>query len=496
MPAPAAEPGLPAAFLCVPFPLLSTPLPTAAVSASPALPSSNHVSLLPRSRGGPRAALSVAMSAPGPASTVAGRLHRMWSEFARFVQLHGNQIAPLGFASLGLGLGGGGGGGAGEGGGGGGGGGGDVDAVAEEEAAARAEAPKKVLILMSDTGGGHRASAEAIKAAFMQEFGDDYQAENKNVLVAFVIPIDITELLLLAVNINIYGLLSFVTKEICCREVAKGLMKYQPDVIISVHPLMQHVPLRVLRSKGLLDKIPFTTVITDLSTCHPTWFHKLVTRCYCPSTEVEKRALKAGLKPSQIKVYGLPVRPSFVKPVPPKDELRRELGMDEDLPAVLLMGGGEGMGPIEATAKALGDSLYDESLGEPVGQILIICGRNKKLASRLQSINWKVPVQAGPGTIAEAMIRGLPIILNDYIAGQEAGNVPYVVENGCGKFSKSPKQIAKIVADWFGPRSDELTVMSKNCLKLARPDAVFKIVHDLHELVRQKCFVPQYACAT
>lgn len=54
-------------------------------------------------------------------------------------------------------------------------------------------------------------------------------------------------------------------------EVAKGLMKYQPDIIISVHPLMQHVPLRILRSRGLLDKIVFTTVITDLSTCHPTW---------------------------------------------------------------------------------------------------------------------------------------------------------------------------------------------------------------------------------
>lgn len=55
------------------------------------------------------------------------------------------------------------------------------------------------------------------------------------------------------------------------REVAKGLMKYQPDIIISVHPLMQHVPLRILRQKGLLEKIVFTTVITDLSTCHPTW---------------------------------------------------------------------------------------------------------------------------------------------------------------------------------------------------------------------------------
>lgn len=67
--------------------------------------------------------------------------------------------------------------------------------------------------------------------------------------------------------------------------------------------------------------------------------------------------------------------------------------MDEDLPAVLLMGGGEGMGPIEATARALGNSLYDENLGEPVGQVLVICGRNKKLASRLLSIDWKIPVQ-------------------------------------------------------------------------------------------------------
>lgn len=47
-------------------------------------------------------------------------------------------------------------------------------------------------------------------------------------------------------------------------------------------------------------------------------FHKLVTRCYCPTEEVAKRALKAGLQPSQIKVYGLPVRPSFIKPVRPK----------------------------------------------------------------------------------------------------------------------------------------------------------------------------------
>jgi 1,2-diacylglycerol 3-beta-galactosyltransferase len=74
--------------------------------------------------------------------------------------------------------------------------------------------------------------------------------------------------------------------------------------------------------------------------------------------------------------------------------------------------------------------------------------------------------------------------------------VPYVVENGCGKYSKSPKEIAKIVADWFGPNADELKAMSQNALKLARPDAVFKIVNDLHELVRQRSLISQYSCTT
>ncbi|XP_022131549.1 monogalactosyldiacylglycerol synthase, chloroplastic isoform X2 [Momordica charantia] len=421
------------------------------------------------------------------------------------------------------------------------------------------EKPKRVLILMSDTGGGHRASAEAIKAAFNEEFGNEYQVFITDLWTDHT-PWPFNQLPrsynFLVKHGTLWKMTYYVTapkvihqsnfaatSTFIAREVAKGLMKYRPDIIISVHPLMQHVPLRILRSKGLLNKIVFTTVITDLSTCHPTWlvflfvifyqsliirvvfiiyslllrFHKLVTRCYCPSTEVAKRALKAGLQPSKLKVYGLPVRPSFVKPVRPKIELRKELGMDENLPAVLLMGGGEGMGPIEATAKALSKALFDENHGEPRGQVLVICGRNKKLAGRLLSLDWKVPVQvkgfvtkmeecmgacdciitkAGPGTIAEAMIRGLPIILNDYIAGQEVGNVPYVVENGCGKFSKSPKEIASIVSKWFGPKADELMAMSQNALRLARPDAVFKIVHDLHELVKQRSFVPQYSSSS
>ncbi len=73
--------------------------------------------------------------------------------------------------------------------------------------------------------------------------------------------------------------------------------------------------------------------------------------------------------------------------------MRDELEMDPNLPAVLLMGGAEGMGPVKKTALALGESLFDKELGKPIGQLIIICGRNKKLAATLQSEQWTIPVK-------------------------------------------------------------------------------------------------------
>ncbi|CAM0942772.1 unnamed protein product [Alopecurus aequalis] len=378
---------------------------------------------------------------------------------------------------------------------------------------------KNVLILMSDTGGGHRASAEAIKDAFRIEFGDDYRDLCKdhagwplnNMESSYKFMVKHVQLWKVAFhgtsprwvhNFYLAALASFYAKK-----VEAGLKKYKPDIIISVHPLMQHIPLWVLKWQGLQNRVVFTTVITDLNTCHPTWFHPNVNRCYCPSEEVAKRAALDDLQPSQIRVFGLPIRPSFCRAVLVKDNLRKELELDPELPAVLLMGGGEGMGPVKKTAKALAESLFDKELGKPIGQLVIICGRNKTLSSSLQALEWKMPIKirgfetqmekwmgacdciitkAGPGTIAEALIRGLPIILNDFIPGQEVGNVPYVVDNGAGVFSKSPKETATIVARWFGPGSDEHKRMSENALKLAQPEAVFDIVRDIHELSHEQ----------
>ncbi|XP_058111542.1 monogalactosyldiacylglycerol synthase 2, chloroplastic-like isoform X2 [Magnolia sinica] len=331
-----------------------------------------------------------------------------------------------------------------------------------------AERTKNVLILMSDTGGGHRASAEAIRDAFRLEFGDEYQVFVKDVW----------------------------------KEYAGWPLN---DMERSYKFMVKHVQLWKFAFHGSSPRWVHCVYLAAMAAFYAE-FHQSVNRCYCPSEEVSKRALLDGLESNQIRVFGLPVRPSFCRAVIDKDELRKELEMDHELPAVLLMGGGEGMGPVKKTARALGAALFDEALGKPIGQMVVICGRNQILRSTLQSDQWKVPVKirgfesqmekwmgacdciitkAGPGTIAEALIRGLPIILNDFIPGQEVGNIPYVVDNGAGVFSKSPKETASLVAQWFGTKRNELKRMSENALKLAQPDAVFNIVRDIDELARQ-----------
>jgi 1,2-diacylglycerol 3-beta-galactosyltransferase len=173
---------------------------------------------------------------------------------------------------------------------------------------------------------------------------------------------------------------------------------------------------------------------------------------------LNEKAQSRGLDPSQIVQCGLPIRkgfwskkgngtgkqPNFMqkmggkKPsMPAKSGIRSELGLDPDLPTVLVVGGGDGMGGIVDIASALGDKLGENS-EIPAYQMVVVCGNNKEAQTKLASKSWgsgvKVDVQgfvnnmdewmdasdtlvtkAGPGTIAEASICGLPCMLFAYL---------------------------------------------------------------------------------
>ena len=84
-------------------------------------------------------------------------------------------------------------------------------------------------------------------------------------------------------------------------------------------------------------------------------------------------------------MHGLPIRPAFSKRQPPRRKLRKQLGLRRDGPAVLLVGGGEGMGPVERTVNAIA-----AGPGAKV-QLVVVCGRNEKLVKRLtDKVNWRI----------------------------------------------------------------------------------------------------------
>eukprot|EP00891_Asterochloris_glomerata_P005998 jgi/Astpho2/5998/fgenesh1_pm.00084_%23_5_t len=371
------------------------------------------------------------------------------------------------------------------------------------------------MILMSDTGGGHRASADAIKAGFHILYGDKFEFSIVDLWSDHTpwpynqIPKSYSFL----VKNSFLWRFGYYTQQprfvhrtsqrLACpivrRRINEAYDLYQPDLVVSVHPLMQMVPLQVLRERvraGVQKPTKFATVVTDLTTCHNTWFHPRVDQCFVATQEARRRAMRMGLKDHQITVHGLPIRPAFSQKLPAKRKLRRQLGMDLDKPAVLLVGGGEGMGPVERTVTALA-----QQVGAAC-QVVVICGRNKRLVRRLEARQYpegmKVVVtgfvhnmpewmsasdmiitKAGPGTIAESLICGLPVLLNAFIPCQEEGNVTYVLDNKVGTFEQDPQKIAGIIRSWVQEKRVEFDEMAARAKQIAQPDALFRIVRDL-----------------
>ena len=379
---------------------------------------------------------------------------------------------------------------------------------------------KKVLILMSDTGGGHRASAQALQAGFAQRFGDHFQVEIVDLWMKHT-PFPLNQFpksySFLATrtpwawkfiwrtggNQRTAHVILEVATRYARKSVEQLFREQRPDLVISVHPLMQDITLAIQAHMGW--DLPFVTVITDLASIHPTWFHRQADLCFVASPEAFERGVALGMRPEQLRLFGLPIRPVFAQAPRPKATLRQELGMDPDLPAALIVGGGEGMGAVAQIARSVADGLAGRaSGGRPQGQVVVVCGRNQKLKRELAAHDWPVPViihgfvdnmpdwmtacdcivtKAGPGTIAEALVRGLPILLSGFIPGQEEGNVPYVVDNGAGAFSTDPEEIARVVARWFGPDREQLAVLAERAKKMGNPDATLHIVEEVAKLV-------------
>ena len=376
--------------------------------------------------------------------------------------------------------------------------------------------PQKILIFMSNTGGGHRASALALTAELHARYAGRFEIEIIDLLADHLpwplcclpetypravryTPRFWEWLWKQSARPSIGRTLTAGGAWLARPSLEQVIDHFDPDLIVSVHPLAQTIPLHALHE--MKRDLPFVTVVTDLETAHPFWFNSHVQLCCVASETAYRRALQCGLEARQLRLYGLPIRPGFGAGGISSASLKERLGMAPDLPAVLLTGGG-GVGRITDIAVALSRSMYEN--GSVYGQLAIICGHNNRLRRALSAQEWSIPTviegfvenmqewmgacdclvtKAGPGTIAESLASGLPMVLCGYILGQEAGNVSFVVERGAGIYNPDPMAIATQIRRWFENDRGELAQMAKRARMVARPHATAHIVDAITRLL-------------
>ncbi len=371
--------------------------------------------------------------------------------------------------------------------------------------------PKRILILMSNTGGGHRAAAEAIKEALEYLYGAGVTVSIVDAWENHVAwPVSkIGKSYGWIVNEAVWMWKAFWLLDNKPRLVdtflasvypliAPGLLKlfrrYRPDVIVSVHPLITQFPLMVLRHARL--KIPFITVVTDMVKGYHTWYNPRTTLCLVPTEPARKQALENGVPVNRVEVVGQPVALKFAHGISEeKNALRQKLGLDPHRPAILLVGGGEGFGPMMDIARQTAQTVSQ-------AQLMIVAGRNQSLKKKLEAVDWEIPTtifgfvdnmpelmgaadvfisKAGPGCISEAFVAELPLILFDYIPGQEEGNVEYVLKHKAGAYVTEAQEIAALLSEWLTPNNPSLMEMTQNAARLARPEAALTIAERIYE---------------
>jgi len=387
---------------------------------------------------------------------------------------------------------------------------------------------KRALFLISDTGGGHRSASNAITAA-LDEIEEPYPFEHRIEDVAAHCAFPLTQLglgysMALRYAPPVYGALYYATNgrrryralvrfcEPLYRERLRDLFtSYRPDVIVSVHPLLNHAALRA-RADAHMQHIPIVTVITDLGKVHESWLTPEADAVVVPAREVYERALSRGISPSRLRLLGQPIHPKFDDVTGTPEELRAELGLPQDRMVVMLMAGGEGGGKLLPTTLALARARL------PI-ELLVVCGRNEPLKQRLLELAPSLPAKlhvlgftdkipeyfhavdllvtkAGPGSLAEANAAQLPVVVYDYVPGQERGNVDFVRSNGLGAVAihgaaevvqavrnliRTPERLAQI------RRNQEVVAPVRSSRRIA---ALISQIANSHTIPAQEHLVP------
>jgi 1,2-diacylglycerol 3-beta-galactosyltransferase len=352
-----------------------------------------------------------------------------------------------------------------------------------------------ILFLFSDTGAGHRSGAQAIIEALELEFPGQFSTEMVDAFKDYAPPplnrttdffptlIKLPDLWRLGYRVlddrRRFRYLNNMVYPYVRHALQKMLREQPADLIVSVHPLTNQPVLRQLGKSNT----PFVTVVLDM-VAPVAWYDSRADLIIVPTQTSFDRGLKLGVSPRHMRVVGMPIAARFNQPCDNRLAIRKRLGWQAELPIVLIVGGGDGLGPIEKIAKGIACKF-------PHAMLVVVCGHNQVLFESLNKHSWEIPVQihgfvqemsdfmcaadilitkAGPGTISEAFCAGLPMILYHRVPGQEDGNIPYVINAEAGIWAPKPDRAIRAALRWIEfPEIRNRYAESSRCM--ARPQA-------------------------
>lgn len=343
---------------------------------------------------------------------------------------------------------------------------------------------KRLAFLFFDAGGGHRAAANALRAT-IQKRGLPYEIELVNVqelLDEFDIfrkisghrVQDIYNGILKkgwtlgsAYLLKVVHLAVRIYHKSTVRKLEELWRKLRPDMVVSIIPNFNRGIYQSVTNA--IPGTPMVTVITDFADYPPHfWIERQDQYMVCGSDRAVQQALAHGLDPKKVfRVSGMILNPRFyeITPLSAEERARQRagLGLEPDKPVGLVLFGGQGAEVMAEIANSLSNR-----------QLIMICGKNEKLAQRLRAMPHAATMfvegftqdvprymqladyfigKPGPGSISEAVAMHLPCIVerNAWTMPQERYNTEWLIEKGVGMRLPNFRAIAKAVDELLEP---------------------------------------------
>ncbi|MEB3196509.1 MAG: glycosyltransferase [Candidatus Sericytochromatia bacterium] len=373
---------------------------------------------------------------------------------------------------------------------------------------------KKIMVIYETAGGGHYAAAKAIESALGSMYPGSFEvvlmpvrAATGSQRVSHMMDM-YNHLLKIKPSYSNMGMRVLnrlnVEKVVmplmpkAARNLAKTMDAVRPDMIISVFAVVNHAAIETLKQKEREwgKKVPYVIWCTDLTKGFlRNWANRDADLTIALHPQAKEQLVEYGVPEAKIRVLsGLPVNQKFLAKVP-KFEARQAFGLDPTRFTVLISMGGVAVSATHDFARELATS------GLPV-QVIAVCGRNESLRVRCEALAAKadIPIKVlgftdqmhmlmdaadimvgkpGPGTIAEAIAKELPMLIDATSVPmlQEAGNLELVVRQNLGQAISKDQTLTALVSRYMD--NAELYAQTQRNLRRAKNDRAIEELIDI-----------------